>query len=198
YSSSDAFGGGEKTITRSGRARRSIRLSLAFRRLVIGLSFFESLVLDSRSGSQAGPSQVHQLDLRNAPSRLACLQYPPRRRDHPLPGVFATIVVEEFAGLGWPQAVDQTSELRHALDRGDFRVWSTHVGLHPAWIDDHASDAAWCEVDGQAAHHHVHRRLRAAIRDRATRRIVGKRSHAAGKGDYELPVAAGDIFDERL
>src|SRR6476619_1794900 len=115
-----------------------------------------------------------------------------------LPGVFATIIVEEFARLGRPQSVDQTPQLCDALGRAYSGVRPTHLGLHPARIDDHARDTAWCEVDGHTAHHHVHRRLRAAIGDRTAGSIVGKRSHAAGEGDDELAGAAGDLVDKRL
>jgi hypothetical protein len=42
----------------------------------------------------------------------------------------------------------QSSETRR-------RPVMTHVSLHPTGIDDHASDAAWSEIDRQRAHRHV-------------------------------------------
>ena len=45
---------------------------------------------------------------------------------------------------------------------------------------------------------HVHRSLRTAIGKRTARSIVGNRTHAAGKGDDELALAASDVVDESL
>jgi hypothetical protein len=65
-------------------------------------------------------------------------------------------------------------------------------------INNHASDAPWSKIGCETTHYHVHRRLRAPIDDRTTRCIVGKRSHATGRGDNKLALAPSYIVDKRL
>jgi NAD(P)-dependent dehydrogenase (short-subunit alcohol dehydrogenase family) len=115
-----------------------------------------------------------------------------------LPRILATVMIEELAGVGRSQVVDQASQLRHALSRGLGPMGPAHVGLHPARIDDNTSDAARGEIDCEATHHHVHSRLRAAIGKGAPRSIVGNRAHAAGKGDDELALASCYVIGKCL
>ena len=70
--------------------------------------------------------------------------------------------------------------------------------LTPSGVDQNTSDGARRQIDRNASHHHVHRRLGAAIGNGAARRIVGQRTHATRDGDHQLSLTAGNVIAKGL
>jgi hypothetical protein len=65
-------------------------------------------------------------------------------------------------------------------------------------VDQNTSDAAWRQIDRGASHHHIHRRLGAAIGNGAAGRIVGERTHATRDGDHQLSLTTGNVIAKGL
>ena len=68
------------------------------------------------------------------------------------------------------------------LSCGDNGAFAAHVGPNPSRVEQNTSDAARRQIDRRASHHHIHRRLGAAIGNGAARRIVGERAHPTRDG----------------
>ena len=67
----------------------------------------------------------------------------------------------------------------------------THPGLTKTQVLPRGAKS-----DRSASHHHIHRRLGAAIGNGAARRIVGERTHATRDGDHEISLTAGNVIAE--
>jgi hypothetical protein len=75
---------------------------------------------------------------------------------------------------------------------------AAHIGPDPSGVDQNTSDAARRQIDRGASHHHIHRRLGAAIGNGAARRIVGERAHATRDGDHQPSLTAGNVIAKGL
>src|SRR5262249_38815094 len=82
-----------------------------------------------------------------------------------LSGEIVAIVMKELPRLGRSKCSDETLEGCDAFRRRKRGARPAHVGLDPARIDEDAGDTARGEVDRSAAHCHVHRGFRAAVRN---------------------------------
>ena len=73
---------------------------------------------------------------------------------------------------------------------------AAHVGTHPAGVQGRHDDAALAQVERQPLHHHVQRRLAAAVGVVAAGRVAGDAAHQTADTNDPLLVASGDVVDE--
>src|SRR5205823_9891427 len=80
-----------------------------------------------------------------------------------LPGNLTAIVGEELPGVPESEFLQHAPQTADTLFGRQRRTRAAHVGLHPAGTESNRDHAARPQVDRQALHHHVQRRLGAAV-----------------------------------